>query len=73
LGVDEARKLSSFVDRTPNIRLGQCIGQTRDLANNLGMVHLASNDREQLARDLAFVHERIVPELNIMIGDSQPC
>jgi biotin carboxylase len=72
LGVDEVRKLSSFVAWTPNIRPGQRIGQTQDLANNLGMVHLASNDREQLARDLAFVHERIVPELK-MIGDAQPC
>ena len=58
---------------TPNIRLGQRVGQTRDLANNLGVVHLASPDREQLGRDLAFVQERIVPELNIKIGDSQPC
>jgi biotin carboxylase len=73
LGVDEVRKLSSFVDWTPNIRLGQRVGQTRDLANNLGVVHLASPDREQLGRDLAFVQERIVPELNIKIGDSQPC
>ena len=73
LGVDEVRMLASFVDWTPNIRPGQHIGQTRDLANNLGMVHLASSDREQLTRDLAFVHERIMPELNTMIGDSQPC
>jgi biotin carboxylase len=72
-GVDEVRKLSSFVDWTPNVRPGQLIGQTRDLANNLGMVHLASDDREQLTRDLAFVHERIVPELNTLIGESKPC
>ncbi len=73
LGVDEVRKLPSFVDWTPNIRPGQHIGQTRDLANNLGMVHLAGKDREQLMRDLAFVHERIKPELKIMIGESQLC
>lgn len=73
LGVDEVRKLPSFVDWTPNIRPGQHIGQTRDLANNLGMVHLAGNDREQLMRDLAFVHEHIKPELNTLIGESQPC